>query len=49
LYSQYSNKRVLEGRDEFQNTPLHLASGNGHLEVVKFLVSQGANVNALNE
>jgi len=49
LYSQYSNKRVLEGRDEFQNTPLHLASGNGHLEVVKFLVSQGANVNALND
>jgi ankyrin repeat protein len=30
-------------------TSLHLASQNGHLEVVKFLVEKGANINASRE
>ncbi|XP_055711543.1 ankyrin-3-like [Phlebotomus papatasi] len=30
-------------------TPLHAASSNGHLDVVMFLISQGANVQAVND
>jgi ankyrin repeat protein len=30
-------------------TSLHLASQNSHLEVVKFLVEKGANINASRE
>ena len=28
-------------------TPLHVAAGNGHKEIAEFLISEGANVNAL--
>ena len=31
----------------WQRTPLHTAALNGRLEVAKFLISKGANVNAL--
>ena len=30
------------------NTPLHLASLNGHLDIVKYLIKKGANVNTRN-
>ena len=33
-------------KDEHGYTPLHLASGNGHLPVVEHLVKKGANMEA---
>lgn len=33
--------------DYDMRTALHVASSEGHIEVVQFLVSQGANVNAV--
>lgn len=35
----------LEARDTNERTALYLASGRGHIEVVKYLISSGANVN----
>ena len=35
------NSRDLEGR-----SPLHVASANGHIQIVKYLVSQGATLNS---
>jgi glutaminase len=37
---------VSKGDYDFR-TPLHLAASEGHSEVVKFLVSKGANINAI--
>ncbi|CEL52223.1 Acyl-CoA-binding domain-containing protein 1 OS=Arabidopsis thaliana GN=ACBP1 PE=1 SV=2 [Rhizoctonia solani AG-1 IB] len=34
----------LNSRDEFEYTPLHLATDRGHLEVVRFLLDKGADV-----
>ena len=33
-------------QDKYQRTPLHKASISNHLEIVKFLIQLGANVNA---
>ena len=35
-------------RDSDGNTPLHLASKNGHLEIVEILLDRGVDVNARN-
>ena len=40
---------VLVLNDQNQNTPLHVAAGNGHDAVVKNLASRKANVNAVNK
>ena len=36
----------IEAKDEYQKTPLHMASNYGKTDVVKYLVSKGANKNA---
>jgi hypothetical protein len=42
-----SNKRALRMKDSNGWEPLHEAVRGGHLESVKFLVSQGADINAV--
>jgi ankyrin repeat protein len=42
------NPALLEAPDREGKTPLHYAAAKGHLNVVEFLVSKGANVNARN-
>ena len=37
----------MDSGDYDQRTPLHLASTFGHLEVVKYLISNGVKVNPL--
>eukprot|EP00296_Roombia_truncata_P007793 JP446246.1.p1 GENE.JP446246.1~~JP446246.1.p1 ORF type:complete len:424 (+),score=100.75 JP446246.1:91-1272(+) len=45
---KFSNgSAIVHWRDEmFQTTPLHLAAGNGHSDVVKQLMQAGADINA---
>ncbi len=43
------NSVEVDSKDKLKRTPLHLASEFRHLEVVKFLVVQGANVNAVDK
>jgi len=33
----------------FKRTPLHLASQNGHLDVVEYLVNRNADINVSNK
>ena len=35
-------------RDEYEQTPLHLASEKGHLQIVECLLENGADINARN-
>ncbi|XP_055942105.1 uncharacterized protein LOC129972127 isoform X1 [Argiope bruennichi] len=41
------NARV-DARDDFENTPLHVACLKSHLDVVEILISKGADINAKN-
>ena len=35
----------VNAKDEWNNTPLHIASEKGHLSIVEYLISKGANIN----
>ena len=37
-------KRLLSLTDYAKRTPLHLAATNGHIDMVKFLVKEGADI-----
>ena len=36
-------------QDEYGETPLHAASGQGQVKVISVLVQKGANLNSLNK
>jgi ankyrin repeat protein len=38
----------LEAKDNYGITALHFAAGNGHVDVVGYLIRKGANVEAKN-
>ena len=40
------NNADIHAKDKFGETPLHGASSNGHLDVVKFLVDMKVDINA---
>jgi hypothetical protein len=42
-----SDANLLEAKNEEGDTPLHKAAAEGHAEVAKFLITQGADVNAV--
>ena len=42
-----TKKSDVEAKDDTLITPLHLAAGGGHTEIVKFLIQNGAQVNAI--
>ena len=39
---------VNEQTQKFRNTPLHIAAKHGHILIIKFLASQGAQLNIAN-
>jgi ankyrin repeat protein len=43
-----TQKEPIDTQDNAQNTPLHYAAAAGHVETVKWLLDNGANINALN-
>ena len=43
LLLQYSNQLDLNPQDQVKNTPLHLASEDGQVEIVKVLLEAGAD------
>lgn len=45
IIQYYIQRDGIDIQDESGRTPLHYATRNGHLEVVKFLIQQGADVN----
>lgn len=44
----FENKTLLNARDHSGYTPLHYAASEGPLDVVKYLVAKGADINAKN-
>ena len=40
------NPEAIEGRDEFGQTPLHLAAAEGQVDIAKWLIEEGADIEA---
>ncbi len=40
------NGADVNAKTHYERTALHLASGNGHLKIVQYLIEKGAEVNA---
>ncbi|KAG1371112.1 putative ankyrin repeat-containing protein P16F5.05c [Cocos nucifera] len=48
VVSLYSVGVSLNSKDSQGRTALHMASANGHLDIVEYLISNGADINAAN-
>ena len=48
LFKDWKQERSVNQRDPFGDTPLHAAAAQGNLLLVRYLVSEGADVNATN-
>lgn len=44
-----SDPKLIDARDADGSTPLHCATWKGHVEAAEFLVTAGADVNAVNQ
>lgn len=44
-----AHPKLIEARDWRRFTPLQLAAYHGHTDVVEYLASKGANINAINQ
>lgn len=42
------NPDLVNAKNNDDNTPLHIAADEGHLEIVHFLIQEGADVNSMN-
>jgi len=42
------NPELVQAKDKEQGTPLHSAAASGHIKIVEYLLSKGADVNARN-
>lgn len=48
LFKDWKHERSINQRDPFGDTPLHAAAATGNILMVRYLVSEGADVNAVN-
>jgi ankyrin repeat protein len=48
LFKDWKHERSINQRDPVGDTPLHAAAAQGNLMMVRYLVSLGADVNAVN-
>jgi ankyrin repeat protein len=46
LLSSPVARKMINGRDQFSQTPLHIAAFDGNLEKVKLLLENGAEIDA---
>jgi hypothetical protein len=49
VLENYKEERNVNQKDPFGDTALHHAAAKGNLLLVRFLVAEGANVNAVND
>ncbi|MFC2162030.1 ankyrin repeat domain-containing protein, partial [Acidobacteriota bacterium] len=47
-YLVQNNPNLVKANDKNDDTPLHIAADAGHLEIVRFLIQKGADLNSFN-
>jgi ankyrin repeat protein len=47
-FRPHIHQRIIDDRDPYDNTPLHIASRYGHLESIEALLEVGADINLIN-